>query len=340
MDIYEMGYRGEEIENVCRVTATQRNRFELMTAEGSAQGILKGEWDALPTVGDFVKARALPGGSYLMEALLPRRTLFERRDPTAGREKGAQAVAANMDYVFILTSLNRDFRVERLERYLTLTWQSGAEPVIVLTKKDICPDPAPYAAKAEGLGAKVYCVSAVTGEGMDDLQPYLRSGVTIALLGSSGVGKSSLVNYLMGGDVMRTHATRHVDAAKGSHTTTHRQLLFLPGGAMLMDTPGMRELGMWDVSAGLTEAFPEIGALESACRFRDCKHRNEPGCAVRAALEAGTISPKRLQQYMALKSEARYAGSFGETMRKKQEEKRALARAMRKERNGRGRQTE
>ena len=336
MDIYAMGYRGTDPENVCRVTAAHRNRFELMGRDGAALGILKGQWPVLPTVGDFVRARPLPGGEMLMEALLPRRTLFERRDPTVGRDRGAQAVAANMDYVFIMTSLNRDFRVERLERYLTLTRQSGAEPVILLTKKDICPDPGPWAAQAEGLGARVHCVSAVTGEGMDELAAYLRPGITAALLGSSGVGKSSLVNYLMGEDVMRTHATRSVDASKGSHTTTYRQLLFLPGGAMLMDTPGMREMGMWDVSTGLGEAFPEIEALEKACRFRNCGHQSEPGCAVRRALEAGDISPKRLGQYLALKREARYSGSAGETERKKQEEKSALTRAMRRERAGRG----
>lgn len=336
MHIYEMGYQGEERHDLARVTAVWRGRLDLMTEEGPRNGIMRGMWDKLPVTGDFVQICPLDGETCLAEGILPRRTVFERRDPTVGRDKGAQAVAANFDTVFIVTSLNGDFSTRRLERYLTLAWQSGGEPVFVLTKKDLCPHAETLKKAAEALGAPALCISAKTGEGMEQLDPWLQPGKTTALLGSSGVGKSSLVNALMGEKVMKTNVTRQVDESKGRHTTTHRELLFLANGAMLIDTPGMREMGMWDVSEGLEKAFPEVEALLNKCRFRNCRHESEPGCAVKMAIENGEVTRERVMQYFQLKKEARFSDDPGGALREKYERNKAIAKAMRLQRNGRG----
>lgn len=201
-------------------------------------------------------------------------------------------MAANFDTVFILQSLNHDFNERRLERYVTLAWQSGAVPAVVLTKADLTQDSAEARRRAERLaaGVGVFAVSAKTGEGLAALDGYLRPGKTVVFLGSSGVGKSSLLNALAGEELMETGGIRE-DDSRGRHTTTHRQLFRLDSGAMVIDTPGMRELGMWDVSEGLSEAFTDVQALLGRCRFSDCRHQQEPGCAVREALETGVLSP-------------------------------------------------
>lgn len=237
---------------------------------------------------------------------LERKTFFSRRDPTPGR--GEQAVAANFDYVFILQSLNHDFNSKRLERYLTLSWQSGAVPVVILTKADLVEsyDEQLNAAQKIAIGAKVFAVSAITGYGLDLLLEYLKPQKTIVFLGSSGVGKSSLVNALSGEVTMAVNLIRENDD-RGRHTTTHRQMIMLKNGVMIIDTPGMRELGMWDVSSGLNEAFSDVEQFLGECRFTDCKHGNEPGCAINAAIESGELSEKRWESYQKLKREARFA---------------------------------
>ena len=322
-----------------RVTAVHRERFELVCEHGEIYGRLKAseyydrEGATFPTAGDFVLIDYNPAGDSRILATLPRKSFFSRRDPTPGR--GEQAVAANFEYVFILQSLNHDLNIRRLERYLTQAWQSGAMPVVVLTKLDLAEDPQTSVRQIEevAVGVDVYAVSAKTGEGLELLDDYLKPGKTLVFLGSSGVGKSSLVNALAGEALMVTGEIRE-DDSKGRHTTTHRQLICLKNGVMIIDTPGMRELGMWDVSEGLGETFSDVEALTHMCRFADCRHEHEPGCAVRAALEEGTLSPERWRSYQGLRSEARYVDDPESYRLKKRERNKAIAqnsRRMKKE---------
>ena len=314
---------------VARVTAEHRERYELMGAKGAFFGRLKSaEYygdnaaEAFPTVGDFVLVDYNDAGDSRMVKTLPRTAVFERPDPSYGRQR-PQAVAANFDYVFIVLSLNRDFNEKKLARYLTLSWQSGAQLVIVLTKLDLRESGFTEmiaAAEDAAFGAPVCAVSSLTGEGLDQLHAFLQPGKTAALLGSSGAGKSSLVNALAGRKLMETGAVRE-DDARGRHTTTHRQMLALPTGALVIDTPGMRELGMWDVTEGLGDAFGDISVLAENCRFSDCRHESEPGCAVRAAIERGELPEERLIQYRKLKKEARYSDDPNAYIRQRTEER-------------------
>lgn len=294
-----------------RVSAVHKERYELICQHGTIFGRLKTSDyyirdDAdFPTVGDFVLLVHNAMGDSQIVATLPRSAFFSRRDPDRGR--GEQAVAANFDYVFIMQSLNEDFNTKRIERYATLAWQSGAQPVIILTKADLVADYANQvlAAQAAAIGANVHAISVVGEGGVQALQAYLSPGKTIVFLGSSGVGKSSLVNALTQQEVMAVGDIRE-DDARGRHTTTHRQLLMLPCGAMVIDTPGMREMGMWDVSTGLGEAFSDVQQHVDGCRFSDCTHKTEPGCAVQAALRSGELSPQRWNSYLKLQKEAEY----------------------------------
>jgi ribosome biogenesis GTPase len=307
-----------------RVTAVHKERYELVCNNGPCFGRLKasvyygGGTEPYPTTGDFVLLSYQQGGDSLIVKTLRRKSFFSRRDPTPGR--GEQAVAANSDAVFILQSLNQNFNLRRLERYLTLAWQSGAAPVVILTKADLTDDSALQVRDAERIaaGVPVYAVSARTGYGLEALADYLKPGKTIVFLGSSGVGKSSLVNALAGEEVMAVNEIRE-DDARGRHTTTHRQLIMLKSGVMIIDTPGMRELGMWDVTEGLGEAFSDVDQYLGQCKFSDCRHQSEPGCAVKAAILRGELSRERWESYMKLKSEARYSDDKGAYMRQKQQ---------------------
>ncbi len=291
-----------------RVTAVHRERYEIFCQHGITHARLKtGAYytgtELFPTVGDYVTVSYIPNGDSQILATLPRRTFFSRREP--GPVPRDQAVAANFDYVFLMQSLNMDFNPKRLERYLTLSWQSGATPVILLTKADLVEDYWDYLMQVERVaaGVRTHVVSAHTGQGLPPLNAYLQPGKTVVFLGSSGVGKSSLVNALAGEELMAVNAIRE-DDSKGRHTTTHRQLLRLPNGAMVIDTPGMRELGMWEVSQGITEAFGDVEAFLGRCRFSDCRHESEPGCAVRAAIDRGELELSRWESYRNLKDEA------------------------------------
>ena len=323
IDLNLYGYTGEQVfpdgTISARVTASHRDRYELVCGEGECGAHLKRSvrFPEVPTTGDFVALQYNPLGDGAITALLPRKTAFLRLDSFTG---GSQAVAANFDYVFLTTSLNGDFNVRRLERYYALALESGAQPVFLLTKLDCAVDAPGKIARTEDVakGAPVVAISAVTGEGLDLLADYARPRVTIALLGSSGVGKSTLVNALEGEALMKVSAIRE-DDSKGRHTTTYRQLIRLKSGALVIDTPGMRELGMWDAGAGVAEAFEDIAALAAQCRFRDCTHAREPGCAVRRAIEAGTADPKRVENYRKLKEESDFTGTKAEILRKKQE---------------------
>jgi ribosome biogenesis GTPase len=228
----------------------------------------------------------------------------------AGAITEPQVVAANIDTIFIVMGCDDDFNLRRLERYLVLAWESGATPVVLLNKADLQPasgsgvEELKAQAERQVAGVPVLLTSAVSGAGFDQVDEYLEPGRTIALLGSSGVGKSSIINRLLGTDRLRIGHVRASDR-RGRHTTRHRELVRLPGGAMLIDTPGMRELQLWDVGQGVAEAFDDIAALAPGCRFRDCEHRSEPGCAVRAAVEAGELPAERLASYLKLDDERR-----------------------------------
>jgi len=277
----------------------------------------------LPAVGDWVVFEPLPPPSRSMiQAVLPRRSAFVRK--VAGMTTQEQVVAANVDLVFLVNAMNEDLNPRRIERYLTLAWESGASPVIVLTKSDVCSDveAALAAVEAVALGVPIHVVSNVTGEGVSDLMPYLGPGKTIALLGSSGVGKSSLVNSLVGREVQTVKEIR--EDGRGRHTTTHRELIALPHGGLVLDTPGMRELQLWEASDGIQGSFEDIVLLAHSCRFRDCSHGSEPGCAIRKAINSGKLKAARYESYLKLQRELEFL--------EKRRDKRAQSEARKKHR--------
>lgn len=231
-----------------------------------------------------------------------------------------QLVAANFDYVFIMQSLNNNFNLHRIERYLSLTWESGGIPVIILTKSDLVPNAQEYVEQVENIafGVDVYAISCNTKEGLENIQKYFSKGNTIVFLGSSGIGKSTLMNTLYGKEIMKTSEIREKDS-RGKHTTTSRNLIMLPNGAMIIDTPGMRELGMWNAEAGISETFKDIEALAKMCKFSDRTHTNEPGCKIHEAIENGELSEERFEKYLSLKRESEYNTNSAQYLKNKKD---------------------
>ena len=316
-----------------RVAVRHHGPCVLFTELGDLGGVPAGRLrdEELPAVGDWVAARPLDGErKAVIEAVLPRRSAFVRKE--AGARTIGQVVAANVDVVFLVTSFGHDLNARRVERYLTSAWESGARPVVVITKADLAADPAAemLAVEAVAFGVPVHAVSSVTGEGLDALGAYLETGRTVALLGSSGVGKSTLVNRLSGRDVLATGELR--SDGRGRHTTSHRELVPLPGGALLLDTPGMRELQLWGGEESLEGAFSDVVELAARCRFADCTHEREPGCAVLAAAASGELDAARLASYRKLQRELRALEVRQDQRLQAQERKkrRAFARSMRK----------
>jgi len=285
--------------------------------------------ESLPAVGDWVAVKRLPedAGQAKIHEVLPRRSLFSRK--AAGRETVEQVVAANVDTVFLVAGLDGDYNPRRLERYLIMAWESGAEPVVVLNKADLAGDPDEVRAEVERVapGVAVHLLSAKRGEGVEQLLPYDRPGRTLALMGSSGVGKSTIVNRLLGAEVQRTQGVR-VHDARGRHTTTHRELFLLPGGGIVLDTPGMRELQLLVSERGLRETFEDVEETAARCRFADCGHETEPGCAVREALESGGLDPARYANYRKMRAEMEHLATRLD-QRKAQEEKSRVKRVHR-----------
>ena len=256
----------------------------------------------LPVVGDWVVvAPSSGGGNGTITAVLPRLTKFSRK--TAWQAAEEQVLAANIDVAFLVASMNEDLSLRRLERYLILAWESGARPVIVLTKADLHPAPEVAVAEVETIagGVPVHAISSVSGQGLDEVTELLGPGMTAVLLGSSGVGKSTLVNTLAGEELLATQEIR--GDGTGRHTTTRRELIQLPSGGLVIDTPGIREVQLWVADDGIDEAFEDVTELFLQCKFSDCAHDSEPGCAVRAALEDGTLSAERWDSYLKLQAE-------------------------------------
>ncbi|RSD26327.1 ribosome small subunit-dependent GTPase A [Mesobacillus subterraneus] len=305
-------YRSKGFE-LGRVALEHKHSYRVWLETGEYLCTLAGKltYDALhredlPAVGDWVAVKTSPGElKGTIQGILPRFSKFSRK--AAGMTTEEQIVAANVDTVFIVNSLNDDLNLRRIERYLLLAWESGATPVLILSKADLADDLADKIelVNAVALGIPVIAISVVNSAGIDELRSYLAPGKTVALIGSSGVGKSSLVNSLTGFEKQAVQGIRESDD-KGKHTTTHREMIMLQEGAILIDTPGMREVQLWTSEEGIHESFAEIEEYASACRFRDCSHTNEPGCAVQSAIDNGLLDEDRFASYKKLQKELAY----------------------------------
>jgi ribosome biogenesis GTPase len=303
-------WRGKAHIEPGRVIIEFNHLYRIAVEEGDIEGVLTGRMkhlaarrSELPAVGDWVAIRrGTDRGRGAVVAVLPRYSRFSRK--ASGNVTDEQVVAANVDVVFIVMALDPDFSVRRLERYLLLSRESGASPVVLLTKPDLATDAAARASEvAEMTGdVPVHVVSPKFGHGIERVAAYLTPARTGALLGSSGVGKSTIINRLAGSDVQKTREVREADS-RGRHTTTHRELVVLPNGGLIIDTPGMRELQLWDVGGAVRETFDDIAGLADRCHFGDCRHRGEPRCAVKAAVDAGVLARERLDSYLKLQDE-------------------------------------
>ena len=341
IDLTDYGYtpllENSNDEIPARITAVHKERYEIVCEYGQSHARLKSSVyftehiiEEYPTTGDFVMIQYNPIGDSTITTTLHRKSYFSRLDPWSKR--GEQAVAANFDYVFIMASLNYDFNLKRIERYLTQSWQSGAVPVIILTKADLVDDFSEQVKAVEkiAIGVGIYAVSAVTGYGIDMLSEYIKPRKTIVLLGSSGVGKSSLVNALAGLNLMDVKEIRE-DDSRGRHTTTHRQMIVLDNGTMIIDTPGMREIGLWNAESGLDEAFADVEEYLGKCKFNDCTHNSEPGCAIKSAIADGNLSQQRWDNYLNLKNEVTYSNDKFKYLKQKQEWHKSIAKFSRQQ---------
>ena len=335
MDIKDYGFKNNLTEDsdkvVARVMAVHKDRYEIVCNNGLGFARIKrgiyydNPNSTYPTTGDFVLIEWNNSGDSMIYETLKRESSFSRTASSSDRNRELhnqheQLVAANFDYVFIMQSVNNNFNLNRIERYLSLAWESGGIPVIILTKSDLVSNIQKYIDEVQDIafGVDVYAVSCITKDGLDDIKKYFTKGNTIVFLGSSGVGKSTLVNTLYGKEVMKTSEIRE-DDSRGRHTTTSRNLIMLPNGAMVIDTPGMRELGMWDAEAGISKTFSDVEQYIGLCKYTDCTHTNEPGCKILEAIENGELSKERFEQYLKLQKESRYNTDSEQYLRDKRE---------------------
>ncbi|EQB38895.1 hypothetical protein M948_00700 [Virgibacillus sp. CM-4] len=304
-----------DTDKLARVAAVQRNQYRITDGENDyiahvSGRFLNGTTSILefPTIGDWVRVdKLMEEGKAVIHQVVPRKSQFIRQ--AAGEKTEGQLVAANVDTILIVNSLNEDLNIRRMERYVLAAYESGATPIIVLTKKDECTEAVLADTISEieeiAIGVPIVALSSLTGEGLNDLLEYVVPKRTAALLGSSGVGKSTLVNILLGEEVQTTKAIRSQDS-KGRHTTTHRELFQLQSGALLIDTPGMRELQLWEGDHSFNTTFQDVESFVEACYFTDCRHDTEPGCRVKAAIASGELSEQRFQSYLKLQRELAY----------------------------------
>ena len=346
MNIKDYGFKGNIINNdetkiVARIIATHKDRYEIVCDKGPGYAQIKrGVYydnpnSIYPTTGDFVLIEWNESGDSLIYETLKRESSFSRTAASSDRNRELhnqheQLVAANFDYVFIMQSLNNNFNVNRIERYLSLAWESGGIPVIVLTKSDLVSNASEYVDEVQSVafGVDVYAVSTVTNDGIENIKKYFEKGNTIVFLGSSGVGKSTLVNTLYGEEVMKTSEVRENDSR--GRTTTSRNLIMLPNGAMIIDTPGMRELGMWDAEEGISKTFCDVEQYLGLCKYSDCTHTNEPGCRILEAIDAGELDRDRFEQYLRLQKESRYNTDSESYLRDKKEKFKNIAKMNKK----------
>jgi len=322
IDLYDLGLNErytqeatmyEENLYIGRVSVQYKDIYKVITEEGEIFSEVSGKLKYssrsathYPAVGDWVLVdrNTDKNGNSIIHHILTRKSCFERK--AAGTRMDSQIIAANIDTIFICMSLNNDFNTRRLERYVSIAWDSMATPVIVLTKSDLCDDMESKLLEVESvaIGIDILVTNSMSEEGYFSIKEYIKKGKTVAFAGSSGVGKSTLINRLIGNEILKTNEIRNDD--KGKHTTTHRQLFLVPQGGVVIDTPGMRELGI--VSADLDKSFSDIEEFAQRCKFSDCRHENEPKCAVREAIENGLIDIDRLESYKKLQKEIKYSG--------------------------------
>jgi len=323
MPFFQATFSELDMEGIIPARVVQHHRERYVVASESGEldarvsGRLRHEAESradFPAVGDWVAIIPSPGqGSAVIHRVLPRRGSFSRKAVSAGGPQygpgktDQQVLAANIDTVFLVSGLDGDFNLRRIERYVAVAWDSGGTPVIILNKADLRDDIDEIVERVGevAIGIDIYAVSARDGEGLDIFDNYLTEGRTAVFLGSSGVGKSTIINRLIGEDVLNTNEVR-ADDSRGRHTTTHRELIVLPRGGLVIDTPGMREIQMWDDEEGLSRTFEDIEEMARQCRFNDCRHNEEPGCAVRQALEDGRLEPGRYGSYVKMQKEMKH----------------------------------
>lgn len=293
--------------NLGRITEVRKNSFTVSFEGEEYPAKLKGSFyeidaDKLPVVGDYVNFVKNTQGESMILSVCERKSFLQR--PDQSKTGVMQYMVANVDYCFIVTSLNEDYSFNRIARYVSVAMQGGATPVVVLTKSDLCNNVGRYVREVETISekARVHAISALLGIGLEELSEYMKEGATICLMGSSGAGKSTLINALCGEEVMKTSEIRE-DDGEGRHTTTHRKLIKLKNGVSIIDTPGMREIGMANVQAGIDETFSDIIELECRCKFSNCRHETEPGCAIKAAIKSGELSKERYELFKNLGKE-------------------------------------
>lgn len=296
-----------------RICAEYKENYKLFSECGELNANISGKFrnscktrEDFPAVGDWIKFEYIKSeNKAIIQEICPRKSKFSRK--VAGIQTQEQIIASNVDFAFIVCALNYDFNLRRIERYLSLVWQSGATPVVILTKTDLCVDVQSKILEVENIafGVDIHAVSNVSKVGIEVLEKYFINNKTVVLLGSSGVGKSSLINNLVKEKIMKVNILRN-SIDKGRHTTTHKQMILLPNGGLIIDTPGIRELQLWDAEDGISQTFSDIKKIAESCKFNDCTHTNEPDCEVRKAINKGLLDENRLENYLKMQKEQDY----------------------------------